>query len=222
LIASSNPGKIAEVQLGVRLWEPASAPSEPWSVEPIPGFFRLPACEEDGLTFAENARKKALHYSRFTDGLVVADDSGLEVDALRGAPGIKSHRFAGPAATDADNNAKLLTLLSAVPPAERTARFVCELALARRGELLAQFRGVAEGLILNAPRGEGGFGYDPLFLDPESEKTFAALSPEEKLARSHRGRALRALLDWLAARSLQEARGARSGGPVGGPIDGED
>ncbi|MGH9786314.1 MAG: non-canonical purine NTP pyrophosphatase, partial [Terriglobia bacterium] len=203
-IASSNPGKIAEVQLGVRLWQPAAAPSEPtelWTVEPIPRFTRLPPCEEDALTFAENARKKALHYSRFADGLVLADDSGLEVDALRGAPGIKSRRFAGPVATDADNNAKLLALLGDVPAAKRTARFVCELALARRGELLAQFRGVAEGLILNASRGEGGFGYDPLFLDPQSEKTFAELSPEEKLARSHRGRALRALLDWLATQS---------------------
>jgi XTP/dITP diphosphohydrolase len=171
---------------------------------------------EDALTFADNARKKALHYSRFTDGMVVADDSGLEVDALRGAPGVKSRRFAGPAATDADNNAKLLVLLGAVPAAKRTARFVCELALARGGKLLAQFRGVAEGLILSATRGEGGFGYDPLFLDAESEKTFAALSPEDKLARSHRGRALRALFDWLAAQSLQEARGARAGGPVVG------
>jgi len=208
-VASSNPGKIAEVQLGVRLWQTAGAP---WTVEPIPRFTRLPACVEDELTFANNAWKKALHYSRFTDGLVVADDSGLEVDALRGAPGIKSHRFAGPDATDADNNAKLLTLLGAVPPAKRTARFVCELALARRGELLAQFRGVAEGLILSAPRGEGGFGYDPLFLDSETEKTFAVLSPEEKLARSHRGRALRALLDWLAAQSSQGARSVRAGG----------
>ena len=164
------------------------------------------------MTFADNARKKALHYSRFTDGSVLADDSGLAVDALRGAPGIKSRRFAGPAATDADNNVKLLGLLSAVPAAKRTARFVCELVLARGGELRAQFRGVAEGLILSEPRGEGGFGYDPLFLDPETGKTFAELLPEEKLARSHRGRAFRALLDWLLANSSQEARGARVGG----------
>lgn len=166
-------------------------------------------CAEDAPTYAGNAQKKALHYSRFTDGLVLADDSGLEVDALRGAPGIKSRRFAGPTATDADNNAKLLTLLGTVPAAKRTARFVCELALARRGKLLAQFRGVAEGLILSAPRGEGGFGYDPLFLDPDSAKTFSELLPEEKLARSHRGRAFRAL---LAAQSSQQARGAHAGG----------
>ena len=193
--------------MGIRLWlrprqtgEPGAF-TGPLTVEPIPRFTSLPACEEDGLTFADNAREKALHYSRFADGLVLADDSGLEVDALRGAPGIKSRRFAGPVATDAENNAKLLTVLGAVPPAKRMARFVCELVLARRGEFLAQFRGVAEGRILNAPRGKGGFGYDPLFLDPESDKTFAALSPEEKLARSHRGRALRALLDWLAIRA---------------------
>lgn len=201
--------------MAFRLWQP-SGPSgelkEPWTVEPIPAFSRLPPCAEDRLTFADNARKKALHYSRLTEGFVLADDSGLEVDALRGAPGIKSRRFAGPAATDAENNAKLLTLLGAVPAAKRTARFICELALARRGELLGQFRGVAEGLILSKPRGEGGFGYDPLFLDPETEKTFAALPSEEKLARSHRGRAVRSLLNWLAAQSAQKASGA----PVGG------
>jgi len=210
-VASSNPGKVAEFQLGVRLWQQQGKPSQPWTVEPIPEIFRLPACPEDAQTYSGNAQKKAIHYSRFTDGSVLADDSGLAVDALRGAPGIKSRRFAGPAATDADNNVKLLGLLSAVPAAKRTARFVCELALAQRGELRAQFRGVAEGLILSEPRGEGGFGYDPLFLDPETGKTFAELLPEEKLARSHRGRAFRALLEWLAAQSPQ-ARGAHAGG----------
>ena len=215
-IASSNPSKIAEFQLGVRLFQPQAAPedpqSDPWTAERVPNFFRLPPCREDAGTFAGNAQKKALHYSRFAKGLVFADDSGLEVDALRGAPGIKSRRFAGPGATDADNRAKLLVLLGGVPAAKRTARFVCELAVAREGDLLVQFRAVAEGSILAAPRGEGGFGYDPLFLDLETQKTFAELSAEEKLARSHRGRALRDLLNWLAMQSAHHAHGAgRSG-----------
>ena len=185
--------------------------NDQWTPEPIPNFFRLPACPEQARTFAGNAKDKALHYSRFAEGLVFADDSGLEVDALRGAPGIKSRRFAGPGATDADNCAKLLVLLGSVPMAKRTARFVCDLAVARAGELLVQFHAVAEGLILTAPRGDGGFGYDPLFLDVESDQTFAELSREQKLARSHRGRALRALLDWFAAHSSQQAQGARLG-----------
>ena len=211
-VASSNPGKIAEFRLGVRLWQEQSGFSLQWLVEPVTGYNQLPRCAEDAPTFAGNAQKKALHYSRFADGVVLADDSGLEVDALRGAPGVKSRRFAGPGATDADNNARLLLLLAGVPAARRTARFVCELALARAGELLAQFRGVAEGVILNSPRGAGGFGYDPLFLDPEGQKTFAEFTPEEKLARSHRGRALRAMLDWLAAQSSKKATGAQAGG----------
>ena len=210
-VATSNPGKIAEFQLGIRLGQEQSGIAGQWAVEPMTGYKQLPPCAEDAPTFAGNAQKKALHYSRFADGLVLADDSGLEVDALRGAPGVRSRRFAGPGATDADNNAKLLLLLSGVPIAKRTARFVCELALAQAGELLAQFRGVAEGEILNSPRGSGGFGYDPLFLDPESQQTFAEFKPEEKLARSHRGRASRAMLDWLAAQSSERAMGAQSG-----------
>jgi len=182
-----------------------------WTVEPIPNLLRLPPCAETAPTFAGNAKIKALHYSRFAQELVFADDSGLEVDALRGAPGVRSRRFAGPGATDADNRAKLLVLLGGVPMSKRTARFVCELAVARGGELLAEFRGLSEGLILTAPRGDGGFGYDPLFLDPESDKTYAELSQTEKLARSHRGRALQAMLEWLAGQPAQQAQSARLG-----------
>jgi XTP/dITP diphosphohydrolase len=208
-VASSNAGKIAEFRLGVSLWMghwnkqgiERAAQAAPWTLESLPDFGRLPACAEDALTFAGNAEKKALHYSRLAGGTalapVLADDSGLEVDALGGAPGIHSRRFAGPAATDAENNAKLLRQMRGIPRPKRTARFVCELAVARDGRLLAQFRGVAEGLLLEAPRGAGGFGYDPLFLDVESDRTFAEFSPQEKLRRSHRGRALRAMLDWL-------------------------
>jgi XTP/dITP diphosphohydrolase len=212
-IASSNSGKIAEFQLGLRLHPPkhASVEQDLWTAEPIPKFSRLPPCSETAHSFAGNAKLKALHYSRFAEGFVFADDSGLEVDALRGAPGVKSRRFAGPGATDADNRAKLLVLLGGVPTSKRTARFVCELAVARRGEVLAQFRAASEGLILTAPRGEGGFGYDPLFLDSGSDKTYAELSQTEKLARSHRGRALRAMIEWLAEQSSQQAQSARLG-----------
>ena len=200
-IASSNPGKLAELRRGFLLWTEPKGPDSGWIIEPVPGFNHLPPCAEDADSFAGNAAKKALHYSRFVPGLVLADDSGLEVDALGGAPGIYSARFAGPDATDAENNARLLEQMKDVPTDRRTGRFVCVLAVAREGELLAQFRGVAEGLILDAPRGAAGFGYDPLFFDPALGKTFAELSPEEKLQRSHRGQALRALLEWLGLQS---------------------
>lgn len=201
LVASSNPGKIAEFRLGVRRWVDQRNPAghaPKWTVEPVPGIETLPACVEDSETFALNAQKKALHYSRFASGLVLGDDSGLEVEALGGGPGVRSRRYAGPDSTDARNNAKLLGEMQGVPPAERAGQFVCVLALARSGQLVAEFRGVARGVLLDAPRGKCGFGYDPLFLDPDSNQTFAELSPQEKLERSHRGKALRAMLDWLA------------------------
>ncbi len=212
-VASSNAGKIAEFRLAM-LWcrgepkgegEPGTAPrgrqAADWVVEALPGIEALPECVEDGDTFSANARKKALHYSRltscFTGGLVLGDDSGLEVDALGGSPGVRSRRFAGPNATDARNNAKLLDAMWDVPASKRGAQFVCVLALAQAGEVVAEFTGVARGLLLEAPRGENGFGYDPLFLDPDCNKTFAELEPEEKLERSHRGKALRAMFEWL-------------------------
>lgn len=212
-IASSNSGKIAEFRLGIRLWtEEGTGHRERetvtkqhgshlsnWVVEPVPRIDSLPPCVEDGESFAANAQKKAVHYSRFATGMVLGDDSGLEVDSLAGAPGIYSRRFAGPDATDAQNNAKLLDQMSGVPVAKRTGQFVCVLALARNGQLLAEFRGVARGIILESPRGTSGFGYDPLFLDPASNKTFAELSSEEKFERSHRGQAMRAMLEWLDA-----------------------
>src|SRR5262249_34960405 len=149
----------------------------------------LPACVEDDATFSANSRKKALHYSNLVGGLVLGDDSGLEVDALNGAPGVLSRRFAGSEATDEENNSKLLRLLGGVAPPRRTARFVCVLALAEDGKFLAEFRGVARGFIADSPRGTLGFGYDPLFMDPESRQTFAEFSAEEKWRRSHRGHA---------------------------------
>ena len=203
LIATSNAGKLRDFA-GAAL---------PHGVEiaGIPDFSSLPAVVEDGLTFEANARKKAETYSRSVPGeLVVADDSGLEVDALNGAPGVHSARYAAPdlldkqpheaeANTDDEaNNARVLRELKGVAPAERTARFICVLAAARDGETLATFRGTAEGIILDGPRGVNGFGYDPLFYFPQIEKTFAELSAEEKSEYSHRGAAFRQFLQWLA------------------------
>ena len=205
-MASTNPGKLAELSLGSRLWSNPGEVLEDWVITGLTGLSNLPPCTEDENSFGANAHKKALHYSQYVTGLLLGDDSGLEVAALGGAPGIHSARYAGPAATDAQNNAKLLQDMNEVPPQMRAARFVCELALAREGKLLARFGGVAEGFILGAPRGHGGFGYDPLFLDPSIGKTFAEFKLEEKMQRSHRGKALRGLMEWLATgpRSLDE------------------
>jgi len=177
--------------------------------EPVPNICALPPCVEDGLTFEANARKKALHYSRQMDGLVFADDSGLCVEALGGAPGIYSARFAGSHATDKDNNQKLLhEIKGAATPVgrcgprsaavSRSAYYISVIALAERERILTTVEGRADGIILETPRGAGGFGYDPLFYFPSLKKTFAELSPEEKLQVSHRGMAFRKLLEYLA------------------------
>ena len=197
-VATTNHGKVAELRLAPSVWDRFGEASEDWIIAPLPGLQNFPPCVEDGESFTANAHKKAIHYSQFVSGLVLADDSGLEVAALNGAPGVHSARYAGPAATDAQNNAKLLREMNDVSPQIRTARFVCELALAREGKLLARFGGVAEGFILGEPRGNGGFGYDPLFLDPIAGKTFAELTLEEKTQRSHRGKAMRGLMEWLS------------------------
>jgi XTP/dITP diphosphohydrolase len=203
LIATSNPGKLRDFA--------GAAQHHGVEVAGVPGFSSLPAVVEDGLTFEANARKKAETYSRNARGqIVVADDSGLEIDALHGAPGVHSARYAAPdlhnmqpyeadANTDDEaNNARVLRELNGVPPSQRTGRFVCVLAAARDGKTLATFRGVAEGIILDAPRGANGFGYDPLFYFPEIGKTFAELSAEEKSKYSHRGAAFREFLYWCA------------------------
>ena len=155
--------------------------------------------EESGNTFAENARLKAMGYSRRTHLPVLADDSGLEVEALGGRPGICSARYAGPGASDSDRVQKLLRELEKVGGA-RHARFVCALALAQEGILVRESEGACRGTILSEPRGTNGFGYDPIFLFPELGKTFAELSSTEKNLHSHRARAVASLL-----RQLQEA-----------------
>lgn len=200
LIATSNSGKLRDFAGAAR----------PHGIEivEIPNFASLPAVVEDGTTFEENARKKAEGYSRYAPGeVVVADDSGLEVDALNGAPGVHSARYAADQphlaeenTDDERNNARVLRELNNVPPKQRSGRFVCVLAVARDGKTLATFRGAAEGIILNAPRGTNGFGYDPLFYFPQIRKTFAELTAEEKARYSHRGAAFEQALAWFESR----------------------
>ena len=152
--------------------------------------------EETGTTFEENAALKALAASAHFDGWVLADDSGLEVDALGGAPGVRSARFSGECATDVTNRALLLEKLATVPADQRSARFRCVIALARGGEVLAHFSGAVEGVIIQSEQGAGGFGYDPLFVPEGFGETFAELGAETKNRLSHRGRALAALKSW--------------------------
>lgn len=155
--------------------------------------------EEAGLTFAENAILKAVAISKQFPALVVADDSGLEVDALRGAPGVYSARYAGERASDAENVAKLLAELARCDADAPGARFRCALALAREGKILGIFEGVVEGTIVHTPRGSAGFGYDPVFQPTGSTQTFAELSPAEKNRISHRARAIQSLRAALLA-----------------------
>ena len=196
LIATSNPGKLRD-------FAGAAAPYG-ITIAGIPNFSSLPTVVEDGSTFEANARKKAEAYSLAVPGeLVLADDSGLEIDALGGAPGVHSARYAAhePHAADTNtedeaNNARVRRELKDVPQEKRTARFVCVLAAASDGRTLQTFRGVAEGIILDTPRGHNGFGYDPLFYFPQIRKTFAELSATEKAQYSHRGAAFRMFLEW--------------------------
>lgn len=193
-VATSNQGKIRDFI--------AAAAAYGIEICTIPNFPSLPPVVEDGLTFEANARKKAEAYSIYLPcGLVLADDSGLEVDALKGEPGVHSARYAAAAphlagsnTDDKANNLKLMAALATIPEAERTGRFVCVIAAARDGETLGTFNGTAEGTILDKPRGSNGFGYDPLFYFPQIQKTFAELSAEEKAAYSHRGAAFRQFL----------------------------
>jgi len=177
----------------------AAATSLPIELALLPDFDALPAFEEDAPTFAENAAGKALYYSRHRDGLVFADDSGLVVPALGGAPGVHSARYAGPQATNAQKVEKLVGELRSKTGAERAAYFVCAIALAERGRALAIVTDRADGEILGAPRGSGGFGYDPVFYFPALQKTFAEIPAEEKNLRSHRGKAFHRLLAALSS-----------------------
>lgn len=196
---STNAGKIREFALAV-----GEFGIEDFSVEVLPGLKNILAPVETGSSFEENAALKATYYSQFTDALVFADDSGLEVYSLDGAPGIYSARFAGLDATDPANNELLLQRLQ--NDAERGARFVCALTIAQKRKVLHSVRATVEGEILTAPRGSNGFGYDPLFFYPPLNRSLAELSLEEKFQVSHRGKAIRELLHWLAQREGNSAQ----------------
>jgi XTP/dITP diphosphohydrolase len=182
--ATGNAGKLREFRMAVD--------NARIGIELLPGFRQLPPASEDGATFEENAIRKALHYSPHAAGLLFADDSGLEVEALGGAPGVYSARFSGPHATDDSNNLLLLEKLRGV--VNRKARFVCAIALVEGERVIGVYHGAVEGEILQEPRGAGGFGYDPLFYCPAFGCTFGEATAEQKLSLSHRGQAVRAML----------------------------
>ena len=191
VLASNNAGKVREINQLLAEQKIQVVPQKE---------FDIPEAEETGLTFVENAILKARHASKLSGLPAIADDSGIEVDALKGAPGIYSARFAGPGCNDQDNNKKLLEDLKDTPEQERTARFQCVMVYMRHAEdptpIICQ--GTWEGRILQLPQGENGFGYDPLFLVPDEQCTSAELSPERKNQLSHRGQALRKLLTELS------------------------
>ena len=189
LFASSNRGKLEEFR--------ALAAGSGVTVDALPEFQSLTAFDESAPTIAENAAGKAIHYSRGAAGLIFADDSGLVVPGLGGGPGVHSSRYAGPEGNAAKNIEKLLRALAGRSGEERRARFVCVLALARGGRMLAVVSASVEGVILEAPRGTGGFGYDPVFLYEPLGKTFAEIPREEKNRLSHRGRAFGKLFSFL-------------------------
>lgn len=193
LVASGNPGKLAELRAML------GGDIEWVGLGDFPDVVEV---KEDGLTFAENARKKATGYARQTNLWTIADDSGLVVDALGGEPGVKSARFSGEKETDRGlldhkNMAKVLGLLEGVGREKRTARFVCRLCLASPEKELIETEGTLEGIIAEKAIGENGFGYDPIFFVPSLNKTVAQLSREEKNAISHRGNAIRRLKPML-------------------------
>jgi len=183
--ATSNPGKLREFRLAAPDFDVRALPKS------------VPPPEEHGDTFEANAIEKAAAYGQHVDGYLFADDSGLEVDALDGAPGVHSARYAGEHASDAANNALLLKRLRGVE--NRRARFVCVIALVRDGELVKTFRGAVEGRIIDEARGSGGFGYDPLFYCPTFGCTFGEAAIEQKMQLSHRAQALDAMFTYLRA-----------------------
>lgn len=197
-VATTSQGKLRDFR--------TAATAHTIEIDPLPGLDEIAAPEENGATFEDNARLKAVYYSQFAPGqLVMADDSGLEVDALNGDPGVRSARYAADAGlvdspdapidnTDVWNNTVLLLRLATVPTEPRSARYRCVLAAARDGQIVNTAQGEVEGIILQAPRGTGGFGYDPLFYLPELDATMAEITLEQKLTLSHRGRAIEALL----------------------------
>lgn len=188
-LASSNPNKLREYG--------ELAAGSFLEVAPLPNFPDVPPFDESAPTFAENAAGKALYYSRFTPEFVLADDSGLIVPALGGAPGVHSARYAGPNGTAQDCVRKLLGEMEGKKGDERRARFVCVIAVARKGRILVVVSDFAEGLIATEPRGTNGFGYDPVFCFQDAHHSYAEVSPEEKNRHSHRGKAFRKVAEVL-------------------------
>jgi XTP/dITP diphosphohydrolase len=189
VLASSNPGKLREYR--------QLAMGRDLEILLLPNFSELPPFGESAPTFAENAAGKALHYSRFTPELVLADDSGLVVPALGGAPGVRSARYAGPHASDEENLTKLLREMQGKEGQERRARFVCLIAAAHPGRLLVVASDFVAGTITREPHGANGFGYDPVFFSSDLERTFAEISAPEKNLWSHRGKAFRKTIEFL-------------------------
>lgn len=211
-VATSNPGKLRDFAWAAGS-DSITIPKHPFRIAPLPGLERIPPPPEEGTTFEANAAAKALYYAReaayrdprFAGQLVLADDSGLEVRCLNGAPGVRSARYADDAAfphtptasLDERNNAALLRAMQAIPPSRRQARYRCALAFVRDSDVIATGGGILDGIILSAPRGDSGFGYDPLFLIPEVDQTMAEIDPILRLHFSHRCRALRNFFDRL-------------------------
>jgi len=214
LLATTNAGKARELRLGL-----GRSPFRLLTLDDLGIRVDFP---ETGATFAENARGKSLFYAGISGHLTLADDSGLEIDALDGAPGVYSARFSAPGATDARNMSKVLRLMENVPEQERGARFVCSMALSHDGRVLKTTRGIVRGRLTREPRGCSGFGYDPLFFYRPFGRTFGELSAVEKHPISHRGRALARMIAFLASEikegrpSLWEGGTARGGGDAPG------
>ena len=197
LLATGNPGKVREIRRALKgLAVGGRALAVVGLAEVLPGLTHA----ERGRTFEENARAKALFYSRRWPGPTLAEDSGLEVEALRGAPGVRSARFSAPRPSDEKNIRKVLRLLESVPVGDRKARFVCAMVLAEKGRVVANFRGEVRGRIVSAQRGHSGFGYDPVFYYAPLRRTFAELPPQVKNGVSHRGRAVAKLRRFLGAK----------------------
>ena len=191
-MASSNAGKLREYR--------ALAAGSVLDLDLLPNFSEIPPFEESAPTFAENAAGKALHYGRFTGEIVLAEDSGLVVPALGGAPGVLSARYAGPQATAEDCVRKLLREMEGRAGDQRRARFVCIAAMAQQGRVLAVVSDFSAGIVTTEPRGTAGFGYDPVFLIPEIARTYAQASLEEKNRHSHRAKAFRKVRELLSGR----------------------
>ncbi len=188
--ATTNPGKLREFRQAIDRFGAGRI-----DVEQVPELPGIPPCEETGATFEENAAQKAIYYSRYAPGPVFVDDSGLEVYALGGAPGVFSARYAGEGAGDEANNFLLLERLKGVT--DRAAQFVCVVVVGEGEKIVAAFRGAVQGRIVDVPRGRNGFGYDPLFFYEPFGCTFGEASPEQKLSVSHRSRALEQMVEYL-------------------------